>query len=146
MKKLTLSLLFLLFTASVGMAQTCDCKIVPYTPASCFSPCTSTLIIDSTLEELLIVIGLKKGTAEKIIEYNEKNKTKKTRTIEDYKGVLKKEELEELEDKLQSLNENQITYFRVPVKERKEERVRLARIYRDITALQNTVRIQAGAQ
>ncbi|HVE59839.1 MAG TPA: hypothetical protein VNB22_23705 [Pyrinomonadaceae bacterium] len=146
MKKLILSVLFLLFTASFAAAQTCDCKIVPYNPASCFSPCTASLIVDSTLEELLIVIGLKKETAEKIVEYNEKNKTKKTRTIEEYKAVLKDEELKELENKLQSLNEGQINYFQISVKERKDERAKLARIYRDITALENTITITTRVQ
>jgi len=146
MKKLILSVLFLLFTASFAVAQTCDCKIVPYTPASCFKPCTSTLLIDSTLEELLIIIGLKKGTAEKIVEYNEKNKAKKNRTIEDYKEVLKEEELIELENKLQSLNESQINYLQIPVKERKDDRAKLVRINKAINELRNTITITAGVQ
>ncbi len=137
MKKLMLSILFLLFSASFCVAQTCDCKIVPYRPDSCFSSCTASIIADSTLEELLIIAKLKKETAQKIVEYSKKNKVQ---AIEDYKAILK-EEFKEFEEKLQSLDENQIAYFQRPIKDRGKDRIELAKLNKAINALANVITV-----
>ena len=70
MKKLGLSVLFLLMLVPLVRAQKCDCTITPFKPTPpCFDVCTLSLLARANLIDLHFAFGLKEETAKKLLAW-----------------------------------------------------------------------------
>lgn len=145
MKKILLALIFLFLGTFMCQGQTCNCLITPIQPASCFSSCSASIVVDASLEELLIIVGLNKETAQKIVSFNKERKNSKVQSIEEYKKVLTgNDEFNKFAENIESLSQEQINYFQTPEKVREENRKNLEKLNKALDALNKTIKIEAS--
>lgn len=109
-------LLIGIFVADICFSQVkCDCSLIPYKPDSCFKKCAAKLLGKSTELDLKLIIGLDDTLTNHITEIN---KSKSTKTLEEYLSNLDDNKKNELEENLNKLNKDQLKYLQKPIKDR----------------------------
>lgn len=119
MSKFVLSILFLFLLVPLARAQDCDCTITPFKPnPPCFNKCAVGLLAGANLKDLQFAFGLKKDTAEKLLEWQ---KGHHAETLEDYHAanILTAKQIEALKKKIDSFTDVQLEYLAKPAAQRR---------------------------
>jgi hypothetical protein len=122
LKKLfIICLVIILYSGNIS-AQTCDCTIVPYKPAACYKICTSKIVNTADTLEMRIILGLSSDVTKRVDSLRSAfaNHLDSMPSLKRYKEFLTKEEYQQLNTSLNTLNNAQAKYFAVPLEDRKK--------------------------
>lgn len=117
MKRFAISIFFLAMSSLVfAQEPKCDCTITPFKPSPpCLSHCCAKVLATSTREELELILGLQREEADRIVNWEGRERAK---TLKDFEKILSPKEIRSLSGKINSLNESQLEYFSVSADER----------------------------
>lgn len=122
MKKGIIILSFLML-AEISFAQTCNCTIYPFKPASCRRQCNAKILKSATFSELKLILGLNEAVATKITNSD----TSKIQSLDDYKVLLKRAEYNLLTETMENaVNTARVQYF---FKATAEDRLKVDKLF-----------------